>query len=125
MNIEQQLELAKRVYPEFEWRYNITSGIKGFKYVTNGDARYISEEIKFSPSLTGSPEQKSQALDVIVAAFNLSGNVSLYKINTAKGVYFQVIHGSDPGLLQEDPLTAASLALLGRGGDCDENRGNN
>jgi hypothetical protein len=63
--------VAEFVYPEFEWRYNITFGIKGFKYVTHGSSRYITEEVNFNPSLTGSDREQARACQTIVAATRL------------------------------------------------------
>jgi hypothetical protein len=66
----------------------------------------------FSPSLAGEDWQQAQALQVIVAAFNMPGNLSMYKMVTVKGTYFQIIHNSDPGRLHDDLLETAISALL-------------
>ena len=102
LSTSELTELAKRVYPNA-----VVQRVAGGIWVETSEYAFY-----FVPSLTFNDGSKSQALDCIVAAFNLPGNFSMHKMVTVKGTYFQVIRGSDPHLLQETILQAACRALL-------------
>lgn len=115
LTIEQQLALAKKVYPDVEWVICKDFIMLGSGMVVSTLPRGPWRECDcFNPSLTGEDWQKLQALDVIVAAFKRP--VAVYNpINSAFIHGFRVpIDKYHEGI---DILEAAALALLqGDGG---------
>lgn len=99
LSLDEMLELAKRVYPGFEW------------FLENGRVLRYNEagtgDQYFNPSLTGEDWQQVQALRVIVAAWEKASKYQnvLYKDVMVRGFVFK--RGEDGDL-----FTAASLALL-------------
>lgn len=111
LTLDQQLALAKKVYQ-----------YPGIKLTEHGVYLPSIYDVSywFEPSLTGDYCQRAQALDVIVAAFNLPGIIDCSK-HKENGYYFvyedderKCIDATPDG---KDLLEAAALALLqGDGG---------
>ena len=106
ISADDMLEIARRVYPEYTVELGTIS--KYGVYIKRPEKIYRDQ---FNPSLTGTAEQKAQALDCIVAALKLGTEVRLNRFETSHwfawtGTDFYATSASD------NPLTAAMLALL-------------
>ena len=98
MEIEKMLELARRVYPECRWELDKNfAAVYSYEY---DDGKVV---IMFDPSLSGTPEQKAQALAVLKKLRAVSPKNGPDSMFAAYAIYDALISCD---------LTAASLAIL-------------
>lgn len=112
LSLEQQLELARKMRPDEEWE--ILGGTPTCGDIIRGG---WVERGQFSPDLTGTDEQRLQALDVILAAFKTSdAGIAVHKYGNSYDFVRYPKHHPDDSYhsgWQPDLLHAAALALLG------------
>ena len=109
--------LAEVVYPSKDWVIgNQTDPVYGQGSIpvvhVKDYPNWFSSNL-FSPSLTGEDWQKAQALDVILAAFNIAPEVRIAKHDNDYICAWNNGNEHTSAGFQPDILTAAARALLG------------
>jgi hypothetical protein len=114
ITLEQQLELADKVYPGHIWLLGQAYERPYRTHTRAEEKQGIHSPIYFDPKLDGTNREQAQALQVILAAISLPNFMSLTKTEARDKFCIETYDEDNEPLFDFGPgiLTAAALAIL-------------